>query len=151
MVRNIKGPSIDNNYEMFCTVLKVRSKGQEIVFDAICDAEGEKERIQATYMRLTDSSFRLGQRVFKLCGTASSVQKYPEVTAPPEVIVYLWHEADDDCRGLLAAHPKMHTGCMTRDVYDQMLKERGWCYGRRGDEASYEYRWHVCAPDSLQE
>lgn len=148
MVRVIEGRNLNNAYEMFCTVLDVRTRGDDVQFRARCDREGEAEVVNGRYTRLTPTSFRLGDRVFAHCPKLQPDWEFAEVSWPVEHIVRLWYDANSDCRGHNPSDPRMYTGCEARDeYYSKMLAERGWCYGREG-EAGYQMEWHVCGPTS---
>lgn len=69
MVRVIDGPSLTNAYEMQCTVGDVRVEGDDVRFRAQCGREGQADTVNGRYVRLSPTSFRLGQRTFSLCGT----------------------------------------------------------------------------------
>lgn len=68
MVRNLKGNKLDNGYELSCTISNVRVSGNTVRFRAACEAEGEAQVIEATWVRLDPRRFRVGQRVFQWCG-----------------------------------------------------------------------------------
>jgi hypothetical protein len=74
MVRIIDGPRLTNAYEMSCTVSGVRSDGDSIHFRAECGREGEAGTVAGRYVRVSDTSFRLGQETFSLCGAKAPVQ-----------------------------------------------------------------------------
>lgn len=69
MVRVIDGPRLTNAYEMQCTVGDVRVAGDDVRFRAKCGREGKADTVNGRYVRLSSTSFRLGQRTFSLCGT----------------------------------------------------------------------------------
>lgn len=148
VVRSIQGKNLNDGYEMSCTIADVRVRGDDVQFRARCDSEGEDETVNGKYVRLTPTSFKLGNRVFARCPTPKPDWKFPEVTWPAESIVNLWDIVNTDCRGTDPSNPRMHTGCEARDnYYSKMLADRDWCYGREG-EAGYQMRWHPCGPDS---
>lgn len=68
MVRNLRGRKLDNGYELSCTLSNVRVSGNTVRFRATCEAEGEPQVIEGTWVRLDERRFRVGQRVFHGCG-----------------------------------------------------------------------------------
>lgn len=74
MVRIIDGTRLTNAYEMSCTVANVRVDGNDVRFDAQCGREGQTSTVNGRYVRISPTSFRLGQKTFSLCGAEAPVQ-----------------------------------------------------------------------------
>lgn len=74
MVRIINGTRLTNAYEMSCTVDNVRVDGDDVRFDAQCGREGQTSVVNGRYVRISPTSFRLGQKSFSLCGAEAPVQ-----------------------------------------------------------------------------
>lgn len=74
MVRIIDGTRLTNAYEMSCTVDNVRVAGNDVRFDAQCGREGQTSVVNGRYVRISPTSFRLGQETFSLCGGEAPVQ-----------------------------------------------------------------------------
>ncbi len=66
-LRIIEGGKLTNGYEMSCTITTVNAKGASIRFDAMCNAEGEMEPVKGSWRKVSDTSFRIGERVFEKC------------------------------------------------------------------------------------
>lgn len=79
MVRNIKGRDLSDSYEMFCTIGNVRIEGDDVRFRAKCAGEGNSYEVNGRYTRISDTSFRLGDETFSLCGSGVAAAHTPTV------------------------------------------------------------------------
>jgi hypothetical protein len=83
MVRNLSGDKIDNGYEMYCRIGRVQKFGQTVRFHAVCEMEGQNERVTANYEMVSPTSFRIGSRTFSLCRQVPSTTKVTETKSSP--------------------------------------------------------------------
>ena len=67
MTRNIKGSELSNSYEMFCTIKAADKEGDNVIFSAQCDSEGETEEIVGSYAYISDTSFRFRGNIYERC------------------------------------------------------------------------------------
>lgn len=51
------------------------------------------------------------------------------------------------CRGWRGDKPETQEACIARDKLVAVLKDNGWCYGKKG-QAGYQMKWHKCTNDS---
>jgi hypothetical protein len=61
----------------------------------------------------------------------------------PNVLVKLWYEANEQCRGGHGNLQSTLDACDERETYGKRLDALKWCYGREG-EYGYQMNWHVC-------
>lgn len=52
---------------------------------------------------------------------------------------------DGMCRGT-----DNNDACIERQKLMYRLTQLGWCFGKNSQEATYQYRWHRCGPDSMR-
>jgi hypothetical protein len=88
--------------------------------------------------------------VSALFGAAPAFGAAP-VEAPPKApeMIARWQDANNRCRGGSGDDTETWVACGQRDVWDEMLKRSGYCYGKRG-EAGHRMKWHVCTPSSVR-
>lgn len=67
-VRQINGARLTDGYEMSCNVIGVAVQGDNVRFQAGCEAEGESTRIKGSWIKIDARTFRIGQRTFQACG-----------------------------------------------------------------------------------
>ncbi len=68
LVRNIEGSKFDTGYETFCNIRNVVQAGSTVRFKLICEAEGEKQVSNGSWIKIDERSFKLGNRTFTSCG-----------------------------------------------------------------------------------
>jgi hypothetical protein len=66
-LRIITGNKLENGYEMSCLIERVRISGNSVRFEAACMAEGETEKVDGAWRKVSATSFRIGARLFTLC------------------------------------------------------------------------------------
>ena len=54
---------------------------------------------------------------------------------------------DTRCRGGSGDNPDTWVACGARDYTSFLLDKSGYCFGEK-DQASFEWVWHVCHPNS---
>ena len=54
---------------------------------------------------------------------------------------------DTRCRGGSGNNPDTWVACGARDYTSFLLNKSGYCFGEK-DQASFEWVWHVCNPNS---
>lgn len=151
LVRYIDGKKLRNSYEMDCEVANVRRRGDRVSFDALCEAEGNREQIRGSYVFVTTQAFKLAGTLYRRCEIAATNEVLDDgIDAPTSELLELWRDADGRCRGGLGNDPETYGACASRDEYGRMLAARNWCYGKY-DEAGYQMQWHICGSDSIRE
>jgi len=84
-VRFINGNRLNNAYEMFCTVNRVRVEGNNVRFRASCDGEGQAETVNGRYVRISSTAFRVGEQTFRLCAAeAKAATPAPTSVTPSD-------------------------------------------------------------------
>lgn len=68
MVRNIEGRKLDNGYELNCEIRAVTVSGAAVKFRLVCEAEGETQTQNGSWIKIDDRSFKVGNRAFTSCG-----------------------------------------------------------------------------------
>jgi hypothetical protein len=71
-VRYIKGRQIHDGYDVTCETTSVTQKGSDVTFKAICESEGEIEKIDGRYIAIAKDAFALRGSVFRRCGSKSA-------------------------------------------------------------------------------
>ncbi|MEO1200379.1 MAG: hypothetical protein AAFX39_14295 [Pseudomonadota bacterium] len=67
MVLNVKGEAIDNGYESFCRVTRVRESSNDIRADLACSSEGEQFPVAWQLTRHDQTSFTIAGRTYRRC------------------------------------------------------------------------------------
>jgi hypothetical protein len=58
--------------------------------------------------------------------------------------------ANDDCRGGNPNTLDMYLACAKRDVLGEVMIQRNYCYGKKGDIGAVQMYWHKCTSNSLK-
>lgn len=148
-VRNIAGHYITNDYEMECEIQKVTTKENVSNFTADCQAEGDIERVHGRYTRIDDQSFRLGDRIFRLCSSSNNTptDNVYQLTLSAQQLIRAERKHNSFCRGGGLPGDEITKACGIRDEYGSLLLKLGWCFGKKG-QAGYQMQWHVCESKS---
>lgn len=144
--RLLEGTSI-STYESTCNTRQIDANGDQVSFNVLCTGEGEEWEEAWTFeIPNKDSFIEDGGRGGSFLRCASQLAADPNVPSTADLLVS-WNTANASCRG--SSDPDIYVpACAKRDVYDEQLIQRGWCYTQ--DNWSEESMWQVCQSELQQ-
>lgn len=130
------------SYESACETQRIDRMGDHVSFNALCAGEGEEWQESWTFEIPNKNNFIEDDgrgRSFLRCASKLTVDQNLPTTAD---LLESWHAANTACRG--STDPDVSaTGCAKREVYDEQLAQRGWCYTQEHWSGA-DNVWHVC-------
>lgn len=143
---SISGSDISNNYESTCRSSDVVASGDQVRFTALCSGEGDEWAEEWTVQISGKDAITMesGETLVR-CDSKLSLDANLPTTVD---LIEFWHDANGDCRGSTNLEVSM-PGCGKRDLLDEMLAQRGWCYTQPHWSGS-ENIWHLCLDELRQ-
>lgn len=64
-------------------------------------------------------------------------------------VIALSADLDRLCRGTYPTSENHDLMCDARDKFQTIMRDLGYCFGKKGEQSEAEMYWHKCAADSL--